>query len=142
MNFDDLYNRIFISEQDEQPEAGANTEVADPADFDDVEPAPLPEPASEPEMGTEDSVEGEVSPESSSSLMSYIDDLRNLANKLVNEKNPSQTLIGMLSNLDKPATPYERIGDDQMRSRILQAKQLLNTIADELADYSIKAVKS
>lgn len=141
MKFADLYNRVFIKEQDElAPEA--TDEVADPNDPDyNVEPAPVPKaPEAPSEENPTDA--SQVPTESPSSLMSYIDSLRGLANKLVDEKNPSGTLIGVLQKLDTPATPYERIGDDQMRSRILQAKQLLSTIADELADYSIKAIKA
>jgi hypothetical protein len=141
MKFADLYNRVFIKEQEDQtPEI--TDEVADPSDPDyNVEPAPLPKSPEEPSI---DSEPAETQPAigNTTSLMGYIDNLRKLASSLVDEKNPSQTLIGVLQALDKPTTPYERIGDDQMRSRILQAKTLLSTIADELADYSIKAIKA
>jgi len=132
MKFNDLYNRVFIQEQDE-------TEVADPAspDFNDVKPVPLPEPALEDSM--EDESASSATP-SSSNLSTYMQDLLSFGNKLMDEKNPEQSMLAALRKLDKPETPYEGIYS-RTSNEILQVKDLLNSIASELLKFSIQAVK-
>jgi hypothetical protein len=131
MKFNDLYNRVFISEQNE-------TEVADPSspDFNDVEPAPLPELAS-----TEDGTEV-VPAASPANVSGYMQELLNFAKKLMDEENPEQSMLAALNKLDKDKTqPYEGIYA-RTGNQILQAKDLLNSIASELLKFSIQAAKS
>ncbi len=127
MKFNDLYNRVFIKEQDD-------TEIADPAKFDDVAPAPVPEPVSA-------EVEASAPAVPPADLSSFMQELLTFGNKLMDEKNPGQSMLAVLRKLDKPETPFEGIYG-RTNNEILQAKDLLNSIASELLKFSIQAAKS
>lgn len=133
MKFDDLYNRVFIQEQNE-------TEVADPTspDFNDVEPAPLPELAPAAETPSVDQIDDVA--ESAPNLSTYMQDLIEFGNKLMDEKNPDQSLLAVLRKLDKPETPFTGIYD-RTCSEILNVKNKLSEIVSELLRFSIQAKK-
>jgi len=135
MKFDDLYNRVFIKEQDE-------TEVADPSspDFNDVKPAPLPDLASTSETPSVDQTE--VVETAAPNLSTYMQDLINFGNKLMDEKNPDQSLLAVLRKLDQPGveSPFSGIYD-RTCSEILSVKNKISEIVSELLRFSIQAKK-
>jgi hypothetical protein len=132
MKFNDLYNRVFIREQGE-------TEVADPAspDFNDVEPAPLPEltPEVSPEM-TEP--EPTASPESASSLTDYINQIEDFANKL--NGTDGSSLQSLVSKLDRVETPFEGIYG-RTSAEIVDAAKTLRSVSEKLKNFIIHAAK-
>ena len=134
MKFDDLYNRVFVIEQDELEETPvANTEVADPADFDDVEPLPLPEPSLETE--TPAPVDNTAT---ASSLTDYITQLEDFANKLNSTEGTS--LQSLVSKLDKVETPFEGIYS-RTSAEIVDAAKTLRSVSEKLKNFIIHAAK-
>lgn len=132
MKFDDLYNKVFICEQD-------NTEVADPSDFDDVEPAPLPELSSEVSDQTpSEQTPVPASPESSSSLTDYINQLEDFANKL--NGTDGNSLQSLVSTLDKVETPFEGIYG-RTSAEIVDAAKTLRSVSEKLKNFIIHAAK-
>ena len=132
MKFNDLYNRVFISEQNE-------TEVADPTspDFNDVEPAPLPEltPEVSPEMAE---TEPTASPESASSLTDYINQIEDFANKL--NGTDGSSLQSLVSKLDRVETPFEGIYS-RTSAEIVDAAKTLRSVSEKLKNFIIHAAK-
>jgi len=132
MKFNDLYNRVFISEQDE-------TEVADPSspDFNDVEPAPLPEltPEVSPEMAE---TEPTSSPESASSITDYINQIEDFANKL--NGTDGSSLQSLVSKLDRVETPFEGIYS-RTSAEIVDAAKTLRSVSEKLKNFIIHAAK-
>ena len=133
MKFDDLYNRVFVIEQDELEVPAANTEVADPADFDDVEPLPLPEPSLETE--TPAPVDNTAT---ASSLTDYIIQLEDFANKL--NSTDGSSLQSLVSKLDEVKTPFEGIYS-RTSAEIVDAAKTLRTISEKLKNFIIHAAK-
>ena len=130
MKFDDLYNRVFIKEQDE-------TEVADPTspDFNDVEPAPLPDLAPAAEAPVE---ETPVAAESASSLTDYITQIEDFANKL--NGTDGSSLQSLVSKLDRVETPFEGIYG-RTSSEIVDAAKTLRSVSEKLKNFIIHAAK-
>ena len=135
MKFDDLYNRVFIKEQDE-------TEVADPTspDFNDVEPAPLPDLAPDAEAPVVDQADAITA--AAPNLSTYMQDLIEFGSKLMDEKNPDQSLLAVLRKLDKPGieSPFSGIYD-RTCSQILSVKNNITEIVNQLLRFSIQAKK-
>lgn len=125
MKFDDLYNKVFLSEQD------VNTEVASPDDFDDVDPIPLPEPAPE---GQPDP--GAAQP-TASSLTDYISKCNEFADTLQNPNGGC--LQSLVASLDKPLTPFEGISNT--KSDVEKAAGILRSLAGRLLSFTIAATK-
>lgn len=121
MKFDDLYNKVFISEQD--------AEVADPANFDDVDGVPVPEAPVAAEPGGLGS---------SGTLTDYIKQIEDFANKLNSADGSS--LQSMVANLDKPATPFEGIRG-RTSSDIEAAAKTLRSVSEKLKNFVINAAK-
>jgi hypothetical protein len=132
MKFNDLYNRVFVREQDE-------TEVADPTspDFNDVEPAPLPEltPEVSPEMAE---TEPTSSPESASSITDYINQIEDFANKL--NGTDGSSLQSLVSKLDRVETPFEGIYS-RTSAEIVDAAKTLRSVSEKLKNFIIHAAK-
>ena len=132
MKFNDLYNRVFISEQGE-------TEVADPTspDFNDVEPAPLPEltPEVSPEMAE---TVPTSSPESASSITDYINQIEDFANKL--NGTDGSSLQSLVSKLDRVETPFEGIYS-RTSAEIVDAAKTLRSVSEKLKNFIIHAAK-
>lgn len=126
MKFDDLYNRIFIREQ---APSDANTEVASPEDFNDVDPIPLPSPQQGSTEPTGASVTG-------SSLTDYMKQCNEFADKLQSSGDCLQTLV---ATLDKPLTPFEGISGTS--SDIEKAASILRQLAGRLLSFNIAAAK-
>lgn len=129
MKFDDLYNRVFLSEQDAPSDV--NTEVAHPDDFDDVEPMPLPEPSPEGEQTT-------PAVQTSSSLTDYLNQIEEFANKL--NGTDGSSLQSLVSQLDKPLTPFEGI-HGRTSSDIEAAAKTLRTVSEKLKNFIIASAK-
>lgn len=142
MKFDQLYKQVFVKEPQQSLSEANGKEIANPDDFDDVEPAPLPEvvPTSSSEetagMSPEQPATTVSATETASSLHDYIQQLEEFAAKLNEpEGNSLQTLI---SSLDQPQTPFEGISS-RTRSDILKAAETLRTISEQLKSYLISA---
>ena len=132
MKFDDLYNRVFIKEQNE-------TEVADPLspDFNDVEPAPLPDLAPAAEAPSEETP-APVAAESSSSLTDYITQIEDFANKL--NGTDGSSLQSLVSKLDRVETPFEGIYG-RTSAEIVDAAKTLRSVSEKLKNFIIHAAK-
>jgi len=129
MKFDDLYNRVFISEQDEPSDI--NTEVAHPDDFDDVEPIPVPQPAT-----TEENPTSAAAP-TAASLTDYMKQCLDFAEKL---QSPSgECLQSLVISLNRPATPFE--GIDRLSADIEDAAEKLKRISGRILSFTIAAQK-
>lgn len=124
MKFNELYNRVFVKEQEI-----VNKEVADPADFNDVEPLPLPEPTTEEPAPTV---------VSGTNLNDYISQLEDFANKL--NSTDGGSLQALVSSLDKENTPFEGIYT-RTSSDILSTAKTLREIAETLKNFIIHAAK-
>ena len=130
MKFDDLYNKVFICEQD-------NTEVADPADFNDVEPAPLPQPTPALDAPSEE-MPTPVAAESASSLTDYITQIEDFANKL--NGTDGSSLQSLVSKLDRVETPFEGIYG-RTSAEIVDAAKTLRSVSEKLKNFIIHAAK-
>jgi len=128
MKFDDLYNRVFIREQDEPSDV--NTEVAHPDNFDDVEPLPLPEPTPEGEPT-------EAALPTSASLTDYMKQCLDFADKL--QSPNGECLQSLVVSLNKPATPFE--GIDRLSADVEDAAEKLKRIAGRILSFTIAAQK-
>lgn len=132
MKFDDLYNRVFVAEQDVVDTA--NNEVAVPEDFDDVEPAPLPEPASE--VPTETPAVEDT--QTASNLSDYMNQLGEFADKLQN--TDSMSLMTLISKLDRPETPFDGIYSN-IHNDVTAAARQLREISEKIKSFIIHAAK-
>jgi hypothetical protein len=131
MKFDDLYNSVFLREQDEA------TEVANPEDFDDVEPLPLPpEPAPEEAGSTDQTVAPSAA--SASTLTDYINQLEEFANKL--NGTDASSLQSLVSKLDRVETPFEGIYG-RTSAEIVDAAKTLRSVSEKLKNFIIHAAK-
>ena len=130
MKFNDLYNRVFIAEQ--------NTEVADPADFDDVEPLPVPEVAPEAPVSEEPTPTAPVPAESASTLTDYINQIEEFASKL--NGTDGSSLQSLVSKLDRVETPFEGIYS-RTSAEIVDAAKTLRSVSEKLKNFIIHAAK-
>lgn len=130
MKFDDLYNRVFLAEQDLPSDP--NSEVASPEDFDDVDPIPLPSPEDIQKPGGA----APVVP-NSSSLTDYMNQCNEFADKL--QSASGNCLQALIMSLDKPLTPFE--GISKLSSDIEDAAEKLRRISGRLLSYNIAAQK-
>jgi hypothetical protein len=130
MTFKDLYNNVFIAEQEEDIPP---SEVAMPEDFEgDVEPMPLPEVPVSSEEGEPST---DLGTSSSTTIQGYIDDLESFATKLnATEESSLQKLI---AELDKPGTPFE--GISRIKADVLRAAEVLRTTSENLKSFIISA---
>lgn len=136
MKFEDLYNKIYISEQDEKDQSN---EVPMPEDFDDVTPLPATDSAPAAALEDEGTVQEEPIPSSTgNTLQGYIMELEKFANKLQSLDGDSlQTLV---SRLDRIGTPFDGISA-RTKPEILKAVESLKSIAIELTSFLINAAK-
>jgi hypothetical protein len=130
MKFDDLYNKVFIREQDNA------TEVADPANFDDVEPLPVPEPTEAP---VTDNLSSPVSDVSASTLTDYISQIEEFASKL--NGTDGNSLQSLVSKLDRVETPFEGIYG-RTSAEIVDAAKTLRSVSEKLKNFIIHAQKT
>ena len=94
MKFDDLYNRVFVNEQDEVEDT--TSEVADPSDpAYDVEPMPLPETP----LATDETETGTASSSSASSVTDYIKLTLDFTNKMQDAMG-GESLQTLMKSLD------------------------------------------
>lgn len=132
MKFEDLYNRVVVAEQD-AADMGANSEVADPADFNDVEPLPLPELPAEP---TDQPLAPQV--DGGTTLTDYISQLEEFADKL--NSTGGSSLQSLVSSLDRSDTPFEGIYA-RTSAEIVDAAKTLRSVAEKIKNYIIHAAK-
>lgn len=132
MKFDDLYNKVFVAEQDKVE----STDIADPSDFDDVEPLPLPEQPPVEDGDMQDPIQQPVVP--TNNISSYISELEEFANKLNGTEESS--LQSIVSRLDRPGTPFDGISA-RTRSEIVRVAETLRSISENLKSFIINAAK-
>jgi hypothetical protein len=130
MKFDDLYNRVFVTEEEE----ALNQEVANPEDFDDVEPAPMPEVPEIDDMAPTTASSGV----SSGNLNDYITQLEDFANKL--NGTGADSLQSLVSKLDQVETPFEGIYS-RTSSEIVDAAKTLRSVSEKLKNFIIYAAR-
>jgi hypothetical protein len=126
MKFAELYNQVFITEQNDQ-------EVASPADFNDVKPLPMPEQPEE--VGTTPVVQ---STNGASTLTDYINQLEEFANKL--NGTDGSSLQSLVSQLDKVESPFEGIYS-RTSAEIVDAAKTLRSVSEKLKNFIIHAAK-
>jgi len=131
MKFDDLYNQVFVSEQN-------NDEVASPEDFDDVDPIPLPQPPATPEGTVAAAPAVNQSLNGSNTLTDYITQLEEFANKLNGTETTS--LQSLVSQLDKAESPFEGIYG-RTSAEIVDAAKTLRSVSEKLKNFIIHAAK-
>lgn len=121
MKFNDLYNRVFIQEQDEQP-----SEVANPEDF-NVDPAPVPEaPVTQPEE-----TPSVIDTGAADELDTYIAQAVELSNKLVS--NDGSDLLTLLSKLNssRPGDQFHNVYRT-LDANVTKAADALSDLAGQL----------
>ena len=134
MKFEDLYNKIYIKEQDEKDPSGG---VPMPEDFDDVEPLPSPEaPALPDEEGINSEDPAPTNP--SNTLQTYMLDIQKFAETLQSLEGDS--LQSLVTRLDRIGTPFDGISS-RTKPEILKAVESLKSIAIELTSFLINAAK-
>jgi hypothetical protein len=126
MKFDDLYNSVILNEQEE-------TEVANPENFNDVEPLPLPPTPETPSQEPAVSSVGDAS-----TITDYINQLEEFANKL--NGTDASSLQSLVSQLDKVETPFEGIYG-RTSAEIVDAAKTLRSVSEKLKNFIIHAAK-
>lgn len=131
MKFNDLFNRVFVAEQN-------NEEVASPSDFDDVDPLPVPEiPVATMPADTGTAVAPQAA-NGASTLTDYITQLEEFANKL--NGTESSSLQSLVSQLDKVESPFEGIYS-RTSAEIVDAAKTLRSVSEKLKNFIIHAAK-
>jgi hypothetical protein len=139
MKFEELYNRIYVLEQDD--ESAPAEGVPMPEDFDDVKPAPMPTgDAVEAEVGSEQPVEMSSTEglQTASTLKDYVVQLEEFADKINGMEGDS--LQALVSKLDRPGTPFDGISS-RTTSEIVRVAETLLSISEKLKSFIINASK-
>ena len=135
MKFDDLYNRVFVNEQDEVEDT--TSEVADPSDpAYDVEPMPLPETP----LATDEAEPGTASSSSASSVNDYIKLTLDFTNKMQDAMG-GESLQTLMKSLDYPGSGFDNVSKS-MSSKILAAVKSVQDVTAELVALNIHATKN
>jgi hypothetical protein len=141
MKFSDLYNKVFVKEQNEI--GTEEPEVAVPQDFDDVDPAPIIS-GDETAPGVEgadvdqppvDATGGQ----GQANLASYVEELESFALKL--NSIDGDSLQRLLANLDKVGTPFDGISQ-RTKGEIVNAAKSLQSISERIKEFIIHAAKA
>jgi hypothetical protein len=138
MKFSDLYNKVFIKEQ-EDVVAPKDTEVAVPEDFDDVEPAPVLAPSADEVPGESLPPTDETGGQGVGNLSTYVQDLEDFASKL--NSIDGDSLQKLLATLDKVGTPFDGISE-RTKGEIVNASKSLQSIAERIKEFIIHAAKA
>lgn len=134
MKFDDLYNRVFVNEQDEMP-ADTTSEIADPNDpAYDVEGAPLPEITQDETLP-----DNELQPQAASGLNDYIKLTLDFVKQL-QDPDGGESLQTLVKRLDFPGSGFEGISSS-MSSKILAAVKSIQDVTAEIVSRNIHAAK-
>jgi hypothetical protein len=136
MKFDDLFNKVFVAERKNEA-----TEVANPEDFNDVEPLPLPETPEIPLETDTNAPEAQpqtVAPSTAGNIGDYINELEDFANKL--NGTEASSLQSLVSQLDRPGTPFDGISA-RTRGEIVRVAETLRSISENLKSFIINAAK-
>jgi hypothetical protein len=122
MKFNQLCRQLFLNEQD----AIEKKEIAQPEDFNDVEPIPSAEQPQAPQ--------GSSSAAASSTLQDHVTKLNEFVDFLNGTK--AESLQTFLNKLDVHATPFEGISDNaQIKSAILSTVKSANDIVAIFNQY-------
>ena len=122
MKFNQLCRQLFLNEQD----GIEKKEIAQPEDFNDVEPIPSAEQPQGPQ--------GSSSAAASSTLQDHVSKLNEFVDFLNGTK--AESLQTFLNKLDVHATPFEGISDNaQIKSAILSTVKSANDIVAIFNQY-------
>lgn len=135
MKFIDLYNKVYIKEQDELED----TEVAVPEDFDDVDPAPVLATSPEPTGDVSPAPTEDVGGQGVGNLSTYVQELEDFASKL--NSIDGDSLQRLLAQLDKVGTPFDGISE-RTKGEIVNASKSLQSIAERIKEFIIHAAKA
>lgn len=127
MKFKDLYKAVFIAEQDEN--------VAQPENFDDVEPAPVVPSTEETEQEAPAPAPVAGGPEN---LASYVDKLESFADELISLNGNS--LQDLVTKLDIPGSAFEGLVA-KTDSEIIRAAETLRAISEQFKSFIINSAK-
>lgn len=138
MKFDELYNRVYLVEQDKEEvaaeEVTGGTTEANPEQFkDDVEPMPQPAAEEAPVAS-----EGEAEVPQGMTLMDYTNKLDEVAELLLNLEG--DCLQKLVLALDKPGTPFDGISGKS--AEIVRTSEALSTLSGKLKMYIISSAKA
>ena len=138
MKFDELYKRVYLTEQEKEAttkeapeEVSDTTSIANPEDFNDVEPMPKPEPVAAALADEEQVAQGKT-------LKDYVDMLEEFADNLISLEGDS--LQKLVHTLDKPGTPFD--GISARTTEIIRASESLRSISEKLKVFIISAAKA
>lgn len=121
MKFNEIYKQLFIHEQDEVNTA--KTTIADPNDFNDVEPLPAGQGQTAPNVSN-----------IGSTLQQHVNKLEEFVNFL--NGTEEESLQTFLNKLDVHATPFEGISDNaQIKSAILSTVKSANDVVAVFNQY-------
>jgi len=135
MKFEELYKRVYLTEQDEAPKdevADTGTTEAKPEDFQDVEPMPQPETEVAPATP-----EGQTETQSGLTLMDYVNKLDEVSDMLLNLEG--DCLQKLVQSLDKPGTPFDGIAS--RATEIARTSEVLSSLSGKLKMYIISSGK-
>ncbi len=137
MKFEDLYKKVFVTEEEANVKSD---EVASPEDFDDVEPMPLPELDTDQDidLATDETPAPEASTSEGSTLKDYVFKIEEFANTL--NGTEGESLASLVSKLDKPETPFEGISG-RTSSDIISAAKTLREVVETLKNFLIHSMK-
>ena len=140
MKFEELYNRVYVVEQeDESTEENSAAEgVPMPEDFDDVKPAPAPAPVAGDSSATEEMPAAE-GVQSASTLKDYVIQFEEFAEKI--NGMDGESLQSLVSRLDRPGTPFDGISG-RTSSEIVRVAETLLSISEKLKSFIINASKN
>jgi hypothetical protein len=124
MKFNEICKQLFIMEQDEI--RLTKKQIADPNDFNDVEP--LPAPQAQDEVGVQKAASV------GSTLQQHVDKLEEFVEFL--NGTEEESLQSFLNKLDIHSTPFEGISDNgQIKSAILSTVKSANDIVAVFNQY-------
>ena len=126
MKFDRLYKQLFINEQDSPTDA--KKEIAQPGDFQDVQPIP----SGGQQTGAAEVQQKQVA--AASTLQDHVTKLEEFIEFL--NGTQAESLQTFLNKLDIHATPFEGISDNaQIKSAILSTVKSANDIVANFNQY-------
>ena len=138
MKFEDLYKKVFVTEEEAKIKSD---EVASPEDFDDVEPAPLPDLSADDndiDLATDEAPVADTSSSGGSTLKDYVFKIEEFANVL--NGTDGDSLAALVASLDKPETPFEGISS-RTSSDIISAAKTLREVVETLKNFLIHSLK-
>lgn len=125
MKFNELYNRVIVAEEDSNLDP---QEVADPANFDDVEPVPTDVAVSTGSSSMSSPENMKLSASETEVLKKYRDQIEEFRSFLT---TPEDSLNVFVNKIDQDNTPFKGMSQ-RIKSNISQAAKSLGDITVEI----------